>query len=212
MVGFLGHLAANTGRSLARGVGSLFKSKGNRKDLAGYYEAELGRLASNFAVSADLALVLGGRLKFEEMLSGRFADAFGTLYLGYACLWYYEQHKAVEGIDAVLELAMENLLQQNQQALHGIAANFPVPGIGSLMTAVCFPVGRTPYAGPSDGMRKAAAGLISTPSGVRSLLSEGIFISKVCGRDGGVSVVCVLLFDLSIFDLSNLCIYMYMLT
>lgn len=55
--------------------------------------AQLGRLSSNFALSADLALVLGGRLKFEEMLSGRFADAFGTLYLGYSCLWYYKQLK-----------------------------------------------------------------------------------------------------------------------
>jgi len=53
------------------------------------------------------------------MLSGRFADAFGTLYLGYACLWYYGQNKHVEGIDAVLELAMETLLKQNQTALHG---------------------------------------------------------------------------------------------
>jgi hypothetical protein len=63
--------------------------------------------------------VLGGRLKFEEMLSGRFADAFGTLYLGYACLWYYSQNKHVEGIDQVVELAMETILQQNQAALHG---------------------------------------------------------------------------------------------
>lgn len=53
------------------------------------------------------------------MLSGRFADAFGTLYLGYACLWYYSQNKHVEGIDQVVELAMETILRQNQTALHG---------------------------------------------------------------------------------------------
>ena len=63
--------------------------------------------------------VLGGRLKFEEMVSGRFADAFGTLYLGYACLWYYQQNKSVKGIDAVFEMAMETILQQNQEAIRG---------------------------------------------------------------------------------------------
>ena len=107
------------------------------------------------------------------MLSGRFADAFGTLYLGYACLWFYEQNKGVEGIEALLELSMENLLQQNQQALHGISTNFPIPGIGPLMTAICFPTGGQPYKGPDDLMRKTASTFISTPSGVRTLLSEG---------------------------------------
>ena len=175
VVGFLGHLAENAGRSLGRGAGSLFRSKSKGK-LTEYYEAELGRLASNFAVTSDLALVLGGRLKFEEMLSGRFADAFGTLYLGYACLWYYEQNKTVEGIDALVELAMENLLQQNQAALHGIASNFPVPGIGPLMKLVNN-FGAT-YKGPDDRMRKAASTLISTPSGIRTLLSDGVFISN----------------------------------
>lgn len=162
-----------------RGVASTFRPKSsNKKALAAYYEAELSRLAANFAVTSDLALVLGGRLKFEEMLSGRFADAFGTLYLGYACLWYYEQNKAVEGIEHMLELSMETILHQNQTALHGISSNFPIPGIGPIMKAVCFPTGSNPYKGADDKMRKAASTLISTPSGVRSLLSEGVFISN----------------------------------
>lgn len=89
--GFLGHLASNIGRSLTRAV---FRPR-SKSDLSAYYEGQLSRLAANFAVSSDLALVLGGRLKFEEMLSGRFADAFSTLYLGYACLWYYQQNRNV---------------------------------------------------------------------------------------------------------------------
>ena len=63
------------------------------------------------------------------MLSGRFADAFATLYLGYSCLWYHQRNIHVEGIDLLLESAMESLLQQNQQALIGIMNNFPIPGI-----------------------------------------------------------------------------------
>lgn len=172
-LGFLNHLASNTGRSLVRAV-TRPRSKG---DLLNYYEGQLSRLAANFAVSADLALVLGGRLKFEEMLSGRFADAFGTLYLGYSCLWYYSQNRKVEGIDAVFELAMESLLLQNQTALVELSKNFPIPGIGPLMKAIAFPTG-LPYGGPTDKVVKEASSLITNPTGIRNLLSEGIFISQ----------------------------------
>jgi len=177
--GFLAHLTANVGRSLSRSVLARPKAAGKSKgDLSAYYEAQLGRLASNFAVSADLALVLGGKLKFEEMLSGRFADALGTLYLGYSCLWFYNQNRNVEGIDALVELSMERLLQENENALHGIAGNFPIAGIGPLMNLVNFPTGKGVYQGPNDKMVQRAAHLISTPSGIRDLLSEGIFISE----------------------------------
>jgi acyl-CoA dehydrogenase len=108
------------------------------------------------------------------MLSGRFADAFGTLYLGYACLWYYEKNRNVEGIDKVLELAMDSLLHQNQEALRGISSNFTLPVIGSIMSLFAFPLG-LPYKGPSDKARQAASKLITTPSGIRNLLSEGMF-------------------------------------
>eukprot|EP01038_Epipyxis_sp_PR26KG_P004530 gene4530-6395_t len=171
--GFLGHFGSNLFRSLSR---ALFRNR-SKSDLEAYYEAQLGRLSSNFALSADLALVLGGRLKFEEMLSGRFSDALGTLYLGYACLWWYSQNKNIEGIDAVFEIAMESLLKENQDALIGLSSNFPLPVIGPLMRAICFPTGQ-PYTGPSDKMVQKASTLISTPSGIRNLLSEGVFISS----------------------------------
>ena len=133
----------NLGRSLSRSVTTKTTSK---SDLVAYYEAHLGRLASNFALCSDLSLVLGGRLKFEEMVSGRLADAFGTLYLGYACLWYYQNNRNVQGIDEVFEMAMESLLQQNQNAIRGLSENFPLPLVGPLMRLLSFPIG-SPYAG-----------------------------------------------------------------
>lgn len=173
VVGFLGHLFTNMGRSVTRAV----TRPRSKSDLLAYYEGQLSRQAANFAVSADLALVLGGRLKFEEMLSGRFADAFSSLYLGYACCWYYAQNKNVEGIDALFELSMESLLKQNQNAIIGLSGNFPIPGIGPLMKALCYPFG-TVYNGSDDKMVQKAAQFISNPSGVRDLLSQGIFISN----------------------------------
>jgi acyl-CoA dehydrogenase len=182
-LGFVSHLVSNTARSLSRAV----LRPRVKTDLSVYYEGQLSRLAANFAMNADLALVLGGRLKFEEMTSGRFADAFGTLFLGYSCLWYYQQHRKVQGIDTLFELAMESLLKQNQTALVGLSQNFPVRGIGSLMGALSFPTGE-PYNGPSDALVQRAAKLISTPSEIRDLLSKGIFISN--NPDDRVSWLC----------------------
>ena len=172
LTGMIKHAVTNAGRSLVRSVA---RSR-SKENLESHYESQLQRLSANFAVSADLALVLGGRLKFEEMLSGRFADAFGTLYLGYACLWNYKHNKDVPGIDAVFELAMESLLQQNEQAIRNLSKNFPIPGIGPVLSTLCFPFGAT-YEGPTDSMRKEVSRLITTPSGIRDRLSEGVYIS-----------------------------------
>ena len=173
--GIVGHALSNVGRSITRAI--LRPRWKRRSNLLGYYEGQVSRLAANFALSCDLGLVLGGKLKVEEMVSGRFADAFGTLYLAYASMWFYQQHRDVQGIDTLFELSMETLLAENQAALTGLAANFPIQAVGSLMHLLTFPTGE-PYQGPSDRMRKAAAEAISTPTGVRELLSEGIFISK----------------------------------
>jgi acyl-CoA dehydrogenase len=172
---FVNHLTVNAGRSLQRAVTrSRAKSSGK---LVEYYESQLGRLASNFALCADLSLSLGGRLKFEEMLSGRFADALGTLFLGYACLWHYQQHTNIQGIEPVFTYAMDTLLVQNQAALLGISKNFPYRSVGFLMRAMCFPFGEV-YEAPSDKQRAAVSEMITTPSGIRDLLMSGIFVSK----------------------------------
>lgn len=89
--------------------------------------------------------MLGGRLKFEEMVSGRLAYAFGTLYLGYACLWYYQNNRNIQGIDELFEMAMVSLLQQNQSAIRGLSENFSVLLAGPLMRLLSFPIG-SPYA------------------------------------------------------------------
>lgn len=175
--GFVGHLFRNTFESFKHAIVRPRYSSKKQDNLAAYYDGQLTKLSANFAVCADMALVLGGRLKFEEMLSGRFADAVGSLYLGYACLWYYEQNRGVEGIDVVLEAAMESLLYQNEVSLHGIADNFPIPNIGRAMNIICFPTGRNVYNGPTDKMLKSASDLITAPTGIRDLLSTGVFVS-----------------------------------
>jgi hypothetical protein len=108
----IGHALANVARSMGSGLRSFVPGSG-----VSHYEAQLQRLSANFAVCSDLCLTLGGRLKFEEMTSGRMADVLGKIYLGYACLWYYQRvgGGAVEGLDILLQYSMDLLLSEAQE-------------------------------------------------------------------------------------------------
>ena len=110
----LGHVFSNLGLGLMRGVGSTVstatRSSTAYKDgdkLIAYHEAQLLRLSANFAFASDLALLLGGRLKFEELLMGRLADAMGAIFLGYSTLHHFSRNRAaVPGLEALAESAL----------------------------------------------------------------------------------------------------------
>merc|ERR1712227_670592 len=63
-----------------------------------------------------------------------------------------------------------------QDAFFGIFANFPIRPVAWAMQAVTFPTGRC-YQPPSDKEMRATANLITTESGIRSILSETVFVS-----------------------------------
>jgi acyl-CoA dehydrogenase len=168
----IGHGATNLGRSLVTSVTrQRFKSGG----LASYYESQLTKLAANFALSTDFALLMGGKVKAAQSISGRYADVMSNLYLGYAVLWHYQKFP-VKGSEKMVEYAMESILYDIEDAFHGIFANFPIPGVGLVMRAVTFPTGRC-YAKPTDKMTQAVSQLISTDSEVRKQLSSALFLS-----------------------------------
>jgi len=181
MEGFNKHLASliqhaftNLGRSVARGVAVQIQPK---TEVYPYYEAQLGRLAANFAFCADVGLTLGGGLKTKEFISGRYADVISNLYMGYACMWYYQRNKHVKDLDKVLDLAMAEVCYNIQEALMGLYSNFPIPLLGPVMQAFTFPRGREYHAG-TDKMRAKVAQLITTPTEVRAVLTENVFVSK----------------------------------
>jgi len=103
--GMVSHGAVNAGRSLGR---TALRSR-SKSDLEGHYESQLNRLASAFAIASDLSLLLGGKIKFAESLSGRYADVLSHLYLGYATLWFHSKFPA-QGSEKVVDWVMANLL------------------------------------------------------------------------------------------------------
>lgn len=183
----MGHGLSNFGASITRGVSSTvattFRSKKAYQDgdkLLDYHEKQLLRLSANFALTADLCFTLGGRLKFEELLMGRLADALGSIFLGYATLHHYTRRRGVKGLEAVTEHAMLRLETEAQEALLAASNNFPGPlgPIASMtMKLGCFPLGNLtrPYADPSDVLTKEVSRLLTTPSELRDMFAEGIY-------------------------------------
>jgi len=184
----LGHVFGNFGLSLTRGVGATLstatRSSSAYKDsdkLVAYHEAQLLRLSANFAFSADLALLLGGRLKFEELMMGRLSDAMGAIFLGYATLHHFQRNKgSVEGLNALAESALLQLENEAQVALRECSENFPKP-LGSLggwlMTLGVAPLGELmrPYRPPHDALTQEVSRLLTTPSDVHKMFAENVY-------------------------------------
>ena len=145
--------------------------------LVAHHEAHLRRLAANFALAADAALLLGGKLKFEELLMGRLADAIGAVYLGFATLHHVKRNgEAVPGLAVVAEHALQGLEREAQEALREACANFPgLPGrlgLGRLVGFALAPAGELtrPHRPPSDALTREVARLLSVPSALREHL------------------------------------------
>ncbi|KUF88944.1 hypothetical protein AM588_10001997 [Phytophthora nicotianae] len=165
LVKLVKHGASNTAGSLKTAVTrSRFKKQSG---LLAHYESQMDKLAKNFAI----------KLKFAEMISGRFADVFSSLYLGYSTMWFYKNNRHVEGIDVIFDYAMTQLCHEAQEGIVGISKNFPVPGVGPIMRGLSFPFG-LPYDLPTDKQMRQVSELISTDSAVRTLLSDNVFVSK----------------------------------
>jgi hypothetical protein len=185
----VGHGLSNFSASVTRGLSSTFATKTRSKNaykdgdkLLDYHEKQLLRLSANFALTADLCFTLGGRLKFEELLMGRLADALGSIFLGYATLHHYSRRRGVVGLEAVTEHAMLRLETEAQDALKAAADNFPGmlgPVASTVMKLGCFPLGSfsRAYRNPSDDLTKDVARMLTTPSPMRDFFAEGIYIA-----------------------------------
>lgn len=185
----VGHGGTNFAHSITRGLGATastaFRSKTAYKDgdkLLDYHEKQLLRLSANFALTADLCFTLGGKLKFEELLMGRLADALGAIFLGYSTLHHYSRRRGINGLEAVTEHAMLRLETEAQEALLAAANNFPGPlgGVAStVMKLGCFPLGSMtrPYSEPGDELTKEVSRMITTPSEMRDMFAEGIYMA-----------------------------------
>ncbi|HXH64478.1 MAG TPA: acyl-CoA dehydrogenase, partial [Mariprofundaceae bacterium] len=82
-----GHAVRNGARAVVYALAGRWLAPSPAKGPEAVYYRALSRFSAAFAVLADMAfMTLGGQLKRKELLSGRFADALGYMYLCSALL------------------------------------------------------------------------------------------------------------------------------
>jgi alkylation response protein AidB-like acyl-CoA dehydrogenase len=173
----LGKMVAHGLRNAASSTYRAISRKRSQSHGEAYYESQLDRLTSAFAYCADVSLTMGGKIKFAEMLSGRYADILSNLMLGYSTLWYTSAHSHVKDIDVVRDFAMQGLLVDIEESFYGIFENFPIRPLAWAMRTVAFPTGKS-YHQPSDVLGKKVAALISTDTQIRDLFISNTFVSS----------------------------------
>jgi len=182
----IGYTLSNKVRALLLGLTATRLTTTPVRGPHGRYFRQLTRMSSAFAFLADVVLVLlGGKFKFKEKLSGRLADVLIHLYLGSAMLKRFEDDGRPSSDLPLLQWGMEDSLYQVQQSLLGVLRNLPYPIIGGILRWIIFPLG-LPYSGPTDKTVKAVAKSLLDESECRDRLTGGVFISDRDDASGRV--------------------------
>jgi len=182
----VGHIISNLVRSLLLGFSTSLATKPPLRGPTARYFRQLNRMSAAFSFTSDLVLILlGGKFKFREKLSGRLADALIHLYLCSAVLKRYEDDGRPEEDMPLVRWAMDDSLYIIQESLKGVLDNFPTPGIGRLIRWIVFPLG-SPYHPPSDQVGKEVAQLLLSENASRDRLVSGVYISDEDDASGRV--------------------------
>ena len=182
----VGFLISNAVRAPALALAGRLLARSPVSGPTAPYYRQIDRLSAAFTLTADLCLlILGGKFKFKEKLSGRFADALAHLYLASATLRRFEDDGCPQEDLAVLRFAVQDSLYNVEQALYGVYRNFPVPALGPVVRFLCFPLGRRNQPADDRTGQTIARQLLSK-SATRERLIKGAFMSD---QDDGVGIV-----------------------
>ncbi len=182
-----GYTISNAVRAFLLAVtGGLATRAPVRGKTARYYR-QVTRMSAAFALIADgVLLTLGGKFKFKETLSGRFADVLIHLYLASAVLKRFEDDERPAEDLPLVAWALEDSLHTVQNSLLGILQNFPVPLLGGVLRFIAFPLGR-PYRPPSDVTAQRVAKLLLSENDSRDRLTSGVYLSDADDAAGRVA-------------------------
>ncbi|HEX5754966.1 MAG TPA: acyl-CoA dehydrogenase, partial [Arenimonas sp.] len=185
LFGHIGFAISNAVRSFVIGA---FTSKIGSAPGDAYtkrYYRKLNRYSANLALVADTSmLLLGGKLKFKERLSGRLGDVLSQLYLASAMLKRYEDEGRPETDQPLLAYAFHDACFKIERALSGALRNFPIRPAAWLLWLLVFPWGRRAQE-PSDRLGHRAASLLLSPSEAGERLAHGVFITPCENNPAG---------------------------
>ncbi|MGV8943554.1 acyl-CoA dehydrogenase [Thermomonas sp.] len=185
LFGHIGFAISNAVRSWWFGLtGARIGSAPGDGDTRRYFR-KLNRYSAALAVMADTSmLMLGGKLKFKESLSGRLGDVLSQLYIVSAMLKRHQDAGNPVGDQPLLAWAIHDAVNKIETALSGALRNFPIRPVGYVLWMLIFPWGRRAQA-PSDRLGHKVAALMMTPCDARERMAEGIYTTPLANNPAG---------------------------
>lgn len=119
-----------------------------------------------FALSSTASLLLGGKLKRNEFLSGRYADMLSCILGGFAMRWHPRRHDAL----VVAAAAEAHNLWRLQSIAQDLVANHPHRWVHAALYARCVWGSHKPMDDTSKSSIAAALATDGTP--IRSVFDE----------------------------------------
>jgi acyl-CoA dehydrogenase len=178
---FFGHIGFTISNAVRSVVMGLTGSRLVRAPATGpteKYFRQLTRISSAFAFVADVTmLMLGGRLKRKEKISGRLGDVLSHLYMASAILKKHEDAGRPSADLPLVRWGLQDSLYRSQEALIGVLRNFPVRPLGWIILKLIFPLGY-PQRAPNDRLGQSAAKVLLSPSATRERLTAGVYLPR----------------------------------
>lgn len=185
LFGHIGFAISNAVRSFWFGLTSARLGKAPGDAYTRRYYRKLNRYSAALALCADTSmLLLGGKLKFKESLSGRLGDVLSNLYIASALLKRYQDEGCPVTDQPLLAWSIHNATFKIEKAFSGALRNFPIRPVGWLLWALVFPLGRRAQY-PSDRLGHKVASLLMSPNEARDRLGKGVFLTPTSNNPGG---------------------------
>ena len=186
LFGHIGYSIGNAVRSMVLGLSfARFTAVPTDRKTARYYR-KLTRYSAALAFASDVAmLMLGGKLKHKERISGRLGDVLSQLYICSAMLKRFEIQGRPAADQPILAWAFHDAIYKIQSALGLVVDNFPNSAIRVLLRTFIFPLGRHERQ-PGDRLGHKVSQLLMHPSETRKRLTDGIFISDKASNPVGI--------------------------
>ncbi len=154
------------------------------KSTAKFYR-KITRYSAVLALMADTSmLMLGGKLKVKEKLSGRLGDILSNLYIMSAMLKRYEDQGRPSIDHPFLAWAMYDRVYAMQTAIDGVLRNFPIRPVAWLLRALVFPIGMHEKT-PGDRLGHRVCTLMLSPNEARDRLVEGAYLTPSANNPVG---------------------------
>lgn len=169
LISHIAYSLSNAARAFFMGLSQWKHSKS--------YLPEINRASAAFAFTADLCmLLLGGKLKVKEKLSGRFSDMLAMMTMASCTLKHYADQGSPAEDQPLIDWAMQDTLSYFWAQMDTLLQNFPNRVLGLVVRFIVMPLGKH-VTKPSDALTHKVVNLLLSPSATRTRLTQGIYLN-----------------------------------